>query len=200
MTEAFIKDDNKILGKLDKVLFETKDTLKNTRRKETLCLRQVSHEVAIEKSAWFHLANNCCMEMLYNLRRINEICKEHVDNNFRPLPSQYVEGFMQIRTRVSILFNDILDIMDNPEPELIRILRRHCDEIKDTISETYHGLQDQLREGDLKSMTVVYVYINTLQETQEMVSILRKYLRAYAKLKDSQFSSYPHAVPSTQKA
>lgn len=198
MTEAFVKDDAKTLGKLDKVLFETKNTLKSTRRKETLCLRRVSHEVAIEKSAWFHLANNCCMEMLYNLRRINETCKEHVDNNFRPLPKQYVERFMEIRTSISILFNDTLQMMDTPESELIRVLRRHCDEIKDTISETYHGMQNQLREGDAKSMTVLYVYINTLQETQEMVSVLRKYLRAYAKLQDSQFSSYPRVTPNFQ--
>ena len=59
--DTIVVIDNKILGKLDKVLFETKDTLKNTRRKETLCLRQVSHEVAIEKSAWFHLALLCLL-------------------------------------------------------------------------------------------------------------------------------------------
>ena len=37
-------------------------------------------------------------------------------------------------------------------------------------------------------MTVLYVYINILQESREMVSTLRKYLRAYAKLRDSEFS------------
>lgn len=31
-------------------------------------------------------------------------------------------------------------------------------------------------------MSVLYVYLNLLQESREMVSSLRKYLRAYAKL------------------
>ena len=31
-------------------------------------------------------------------------------------------------------------------------------------------------------MTVLYVYLNSLQETQEMVSNLRKFLRALIKL------------------
>ncbi len=34
-------------------------------------------------------------------------------------------------------------------------------------------------------MTVLYVYLNTLQETQEIVSSIRKYLRAYAHLTDN---------------
>lgn len=38
-------------------------------------------------------------------------------------------------------------------------------------------------------MTVLYVYINVLQETQEMVSSTRKYLRAYAKMIDNNYSS-----------
>lgn len=191
LTQAFIKEDTRTLGKLEKSLAMHKTTLKNLRRRETLCLRQVTREVAIEKSAWFHLCNNCCMGMLYNLRRINEICKEHVDNNFRPLPAQYVEGFELIRTRVEILFNDTLDMMSSGDTDTVNLLRRHCDEIKDTISDTYHKLHNQLREGDTASMTVVYVYLNTLQETQEMVSSLRKYLRAYAKLINSDFTSHP---------
>jgi hypothetical protein len=38
------------------------------------------------KSTWFYLGNNCCMSMLYNLRRITEICKEHTESNFHPCP------------------------------------------------------------------------------------------------------------------
>ncbi len=56
----------------------------------------------------------------------------------------------------------------------------------------------QLSHGDAATIGVLYVYLNTLQETREMVSNLRKYLRAYAKLRDSEFSGRPQAtaVPS----
>lgn len=189
ITDAFINENARALGKADSSLFRQKNVLKNARRKETLCLRQVSRETAIEKSTWFHLSNNSCMSILYNLRRIAEICKEHVENNFLPLPKQYTAEYELIRTRVSTLFDDTLDVMDTGAEEAIPVLRRHCDEIKDTISDAYHCLHDQLREGDTASMTVVYVYLNMLQETQEMVSSVRKYLRAIAKLRDSDFRS-----------
>ena len=191
ITRAFIGENVRVLEKAESALEREKSVLKNDRRKETLCLRQVTHETAIEKSTWFYLSNNCCMGILYNLRRINEICKEHVENNFLPLPSAYIAEFEKICGSVAELFNDTLAMMGTGVTDPIPVLRRHCDEIKDSISDTSHRLHDQLREGDAASMTVLYVYMNMLQETQEMVSGLRKYLRAYAKLRDSQFRSRP---------
>lgn len=38
-------------------------------------------------------------------------------------------------------------------------------------------------------MAVLYVYLNLLQESQEMISGIRKYLRAFAKLIDSNYST-----------
>lgn len=193
VADAFIHENAGALEKAEKSLMMQKTVLKNVRRKETLCLRRVNREVAIEKSTWFHLANNCCMSILYNLRRIDEICKEHVENNFHPMPSCYVLDFETVRMRVETLFRTTVDLLAKHETEVIPVLRRQCDEIKDTISETYHGLYEHLREGDSGSMTVVYVYLNMLQETREMISSLRKYLRAYAKLYDSEFRGHPVA-------
>jgi len=194
ITTAFIEDNERMLGKTETSLLRQKSVLKNARRKETLCLRCVSRETAIEKSTWFYLSNTCCMSILYNLRRINEACKEHIDNNFHPLPSQYVAGFEIIRSSIETLYDNILKMMSDNKPEDVTALRRRCDEIKDIVSDTYHKLYIQLREGSPASMTVMYVYLNLLQETQEMVSGLRKYLRAYAKLLDSNFSSRKRAV------
>ena len=191
ITAAFIAENSGALNKAESALAQRKNVLKNARRKETLCLRHVQHETAIEKSPWFYLSNNLCMSLLYNLRRINEVCKEHVENNFRPLPPRYTEEYELLRTRISILFNDTLEVMQSNDMQLIALLRRHCDEIKDSISAAYHRIQDHLREGDTASMTVLYVYVNILQETQEMVSSIRKYLRAFAKLRDSEFRTRP---------
>lgn len=188
ITAAFVNDDVRTLIKSEKSLTEQKRELKNDRRKETLCFRQLSREMAIEKSTWFYLGNNCCMSMLYNLRRISEICKEHVENNFLPLPQNYREDYELIRTRVGVLFNDMLTMMGMADISTVNLLRRHCDEIKDMISDTYHNLHEQLREGDPAAMTVLYVYLNMLQETQEMVSAIRKFLRAFAKMRDNDYS------------
>ncbi len=185
ITGAFLHEDIGTLEKSETRLMRRKDLLKNVRRKETLCLRKVNRETAIEKSTWFYLINNNCMSIFYNLRRINEIYKEHVGNNFLPLPSRYVADFEGIRTRVSDLFGEVLAMMAASATDTVPVLRRRCDDLKDTLSATSHSLHDHLYEGDSSSMTVLYVYLNTLQETQEIVSSIRKYLRAYAHLTDN---------------
>ncbi len=189
ITTAFINENASQLRKTENSLVREKSILKSDRRKETLCMRRVNRETAIEKSAWFHLSNASCMSILYNLRRINEICKEHVENNFHPLPPRYVGDLEMIRSRIQTLFNDVFEMMSKPKPSGIGVLRQRCDEIKDIVSDTYHILFAQLQEGDPSSMTVVYVYLNMLQETQEIISGLRKYLRAFAKLHNSNYSS-----------
>ena len=191
ITAAFIGDNAGVLNKAESSLAKQKTVLKNARRKETLCLRHLTREMAIEKSTWFYLSNNLCMNILYNLRRINEVCKEHVENNFMPLPPLYAPECELLRTRISTLFNDTLELMKSGDIAAISVLRRHCDEIKDIVSDTYHRAHDQLRDGDTSAMAVLYVYVNMLQETQEMVSSIRKYLRAFAKLRDSEFRSRP---------
>lgn len=191
ITEAFVHDNAGVLSKAESSLAKHKNVLKNARRKETLCLRHLTRETAIEKSTWFYLSNNLCMNILYNLRRINEVCKEHVENNFTPLPARYAEECEVIRTRISALFDDTLELMRTGDMDAISVLRRNCDEIKDVVSDTYHRAHDQLRDGDTAAMAVLYVYVNMLQETQEMVSSIRKYLRAFAKLRNSDYRSRP---------
>lgn len=191
VTEAFASENVKVLGKAASSLIRQKNSLKNTRRKETLGLRRIRRETALEMSAWFHLSNNCCISMLYNLSRINEICREHVDNNFMPLPEAYRLEYNEVRSRTDTLFNDTLAMIDTGAFETIPMLRRRCDEIKDYIAAVYHRLQNRLREDNPASMTVLYVYINVLQETQEMVSTIRKYLRAYAKLHGAEANPRP---------
>ncbi len=191
ITSAFIRDNAGVLNKAETSLAKQKNVLKNARRKETLCLRCLTHEMAIEKSTWFYLSNNLCMNILYNLRRINEVCKEHVENNFKPLPPHYAEECEMLCTRISTLFNDTLELMKSGDITAIGTLRHNCEEIKDIVSDTYHRAHDQLRDGDTSAMAVLYVYVNMLQETQEMVSSIRKYLRAFAKLRDSEFRSRP---------
>lgn len=188
VTEAFVKEDVKTLDKTEDALIRQKSVLKNARRKETLCLRNVNKDTAVEKSAWFHLSNNCCMSILYNLRRISEICKEHVDNNFLPLPGKHMKDYETVSKKVTSLLNDVIIIIDGNQTEHIPALRRECEEIKETVSNTYHKLYEQLQNDDAENISVLYVYLNMLQETREMVSNLRKYIRAYAKLRDSEYS------------
>lgn len=116
-----------------------------------------------------------------------------------PLPPRYTTEYELLCSRIETLFNDTIEVMKSGDMEVISQLRRHCDEIKDTVSDTYHRVQDHMRDGDVASLTVLYVYVNILQESQEMVSSIRKYLRAFAKLRDSEFRSRPTPKAFTRR-
>lgn len=185
LTDAFVNEDARTLGKVEKQLVKEKTVLKNTRSKETLCLRQLSTDTAIEYSPWFHMANNMCMAMNYNLRRITEACKEHVDNNFRPLPSHYRQSFLPLRRRIVDALVEASKLIDSDDTEAVAALRAECDGIKDTISAMTDSIYSDLPNESPDNLTVTYVYLNLLRESQEMVSSLRKLMRASAKLHDS---------------
>lgn len=182
VTDGFINDNSKLLSKAEKALVAEKDVLKGQRRKLTLCLRKVKPEIAIEKNTWFHLSINMAMSMTYNLRRINEICKEHVDNNFRPLPKQFHQSYNDVCEAIVDVLKQSENAVGENCPELIDGLRQRCEEIKRKLSCLTREVYDHLQRGDADNMTVAYVYLNVLQESQEFVTSLRKMLRAAGKL------------------
>lgn len=185
VTDGFIRDDVKVLRKAERSLIMEKVVQKNVRRKETLCFRKINKEVAVEKNTWFHLANNCCSAIVYNLRRMNEICKDHVDNNFRPLPEYYARDFYPLRNSIVDLFEKGISIWENGNYEATVPLRSECEEIKLELSRKCKEVCNSIQVDKTENLTVAYVYLNMLQESQDMVANFRHLLRAGRKLQRS---------------
>lgn len=194
VAEGFMADNTKLLSKADKALSTEKDVLKSQRRKLTLCLRMVNPATAIEKSTWFHLSLNMENSMNYSLRRINEVCKEHVENNFRPLPKHFHAPLGEVSDRIVSVIADSAAAIEESRPEVIDALRVRCEEIKDELTELSRKAYSYLRTCDQNNLTVMYVYLNLVQESQEFVTSLRKMLRASGKLNlaPSQYRSFTH--------
>lgn len=179
---GFLNHKVKLLSQAEKSLVTEKDVLKGQRRKLTLCFRKATPQTAMEKNTWFHLSNNMAMSITYNLRRINEVCKEHVDNNFTPLPSRFHDSLAAIRDEVCDIFAEAENAVDENNPVTIDELRKRCEAVKLQLSRNAKEIYDFLQNGDTSDMTVAYVYLNLLQESQELVTSLRKMLRAVGKL------------------
>ena len=182
ITDGFIQEDIRSLRKTERSFSDEKTLLKNNRRKETICLRRISQDTALEKNAWFNLGCNSMLSIMYSLRRICELCREHVDNNFMPLPECYAEGFMPVRNRITELFQKAVDIIEQGNYEATVELRQECEDLKYDMSKVCRDVLDDIRKNDTSSMTVSYVYLNMLQETREIVANLRHLLRAERKL------------------
>jgi hypothetical protein len=184
VTHGFIHDEVRVLSKADKDLARKKDYLKSIRRKETLCFQRIDRVTAIERNTWFYLSNNCLMAMLYNLRRINEVCLEHVANNFYPLPEPFANRFAVLSEQMNGVFQRSIQVIREKETEDVTELRRQCDVIKDQLRAECHRVYEYLQNGDTERLAVSYVYLNILQESQDMVSNLRRLLRAAHKLNE----------------
>ena len=182
ITNGFLEEDLRTLRKAERSLTDEKSVLKNVRRKETLCLRRVPKDIAIENNTWFHLGCNSCTGIMYNLRRMAEICREHVDNNFMPLPVRYAEEFRPLRNCILSLFERATAIWEQGAYEETIALRGDCEEMKTVLSERCKALFRQIQEDDPAQLTVIYVYLNMLQESQEMLSVLRQLLRSGRKI------------------
>ena len=183
ITDGFIHEDLRMLRRADTMLRQEKSILKNVRRKETLGMHRVTKEIAIEKNTWFHLGCNSCEQIMYSLLRICEPCLEHVDNNFTPLPQKFIDEFVPMKNGVILLFEQALTILRNGRFEETIELRADCERMKDMFSRKRKALVESIQDEERSEyISVLYVYLNLLQESQETVSLLRHMLRADRKL------------------
>lgn len=180
MTDGFIREDLKSLRKAVSSTNDEKDILKKIRRKETLGMRRIDRNVAIEKNTWFHLGSNSSEQMMYCLKRMCEPCKEHVDNNFNPLPAECAEEFVPIRDMLKSLLERTKDIIDKGNYEKADLVLAEGEELKTCLSRL-HKMRIERMQEENSSVKLSLVYLNLLQESQELVSIMRHMLRASRK-------------------
>ena len=178
VTDGFIHEDLKSLRKAMNATDDQKKMLKKRRRKELLGLRRIPITIAIEKNTWFHLGSNSCEEMLYCLKRICEPCKEHVDNNFNPISKDCVTEFLPVREEQSRLMERTRTAIENNNYEEADDILAKGDALKNSISSLRKQMMNRMQEADNASLKASMVYLNILQESQELVSIWRHLLRA----------------------
>lgn len=178
VTDGFINEDLKQLKRVMNSTDEQKKMLKKRRRKEILGLRRIPIPIAIEKNTWFHLGSNSCEQMLYCLKRICEPCKEHVDNNFNPISKECITEFLPIREELCQLIERTRTAIENNNYTEADDILVKGDALKNKISALRKQQMNRMQEADNASLKASMVYLNILQETQELVSIWRHLLRA----------------------
>lgn len=171
-----------VLRRSDRELRNEKEELKKYRRQELLALRKVPTSIAIERNTWFHLGINSSEQFLYCLRRMLEPVKEHVDNSFNPLPQLYIDEFKPIRQRINDLMKQTDSMISTRRFDNYRNVLAEADECKDELSVVRKRHIDRIQEEkDNKMLQVSLVYLNILQESQQLLSNMRHQLRAAKK-------------------
>lgn len=177
IVDGFFDEDLRRLRRAARHIDTSKATNKRNRRREMVGLRRIDPTLAIEKNTWYHLGQNSTIQMFYCLTRMCEPCREHVDNNFQPVGRESIDEFRPISTKV-------LSMMDKAKTLLVEhryrdadALRAECDRVKEEISLTRKRQFDRMQSDD-EPISTSYVYLNLLQESQELLSAVRHLLRA----------------------
>ena len=177
ITDGFINEDIKSLRKAMIRTGEEKQALKKSRRKEIIGLRRIDKFAAIEKNTWFHLGSNSCEQMLYCMKRICEPCKEHVDNNFKPLSERARTEFIPVRDEMIALMTQARDVIISGDYDKADAILKDGDGLKVKISTLRRHQMNRIHDESVNLKTAL-VYLNILQESQELVSSWRHLLRA----------------------
>lgn len=184
--DGFENENVKALRRTKNDLKNEKELLKKYRRQELLALKRVPMEIAIERNTWFHLGINSSEQYIYCLNRMLEPIKEHVDNNFNPLPKIYIDEFQAIREKINDLMKQTESMISTSRFENYRDVLADADKCKDELSVVRKRHIDRIQESrDNNNLQVSLVYLNILQESQQLLSNMRHQLRAAKKFMDN---------------
>lgn len=184
--DGLANENTRELRHANKELKKEQDMLKKFRRQEMLGLKRSPLEIAIERNTWFHLGANSNQQFIYSLRRMLDPIKEHVDNNFNPLPTEYINEFMPIRQKINDLMKMSCEQIETSRYENYREILAEADACKDELSVIRKKHIDRLQNmKDNTLMQISLVYLNVLQESQEFLSVMRHQLRAAKKFMEN---------------
>lgn len=184
--DGFENENVKMLRHTKNDLKTERELLKKYRRQELLALKRVPMEIAIERNTWFHLGINSSEQYIYCLNRMLEPIKEHVDNNFNPLPQIYIDEFQAIRATINDLMKQTESMISTSRFENYRDVLADADKCKDELSVVRKRHIDRIQESrDNNNLQVSLVYLNILQESQQLLSNMRHQLRAAKKFMDN---------------
>ena len=175
LTTAFFCEDYRRLKHVTTDVDHQRKELKRQRRKQIIALRRLDPIVSVEKSTWYFLIVNSLSQMYYCLKRMGESCREHVGNNFSPVPSEYVHEFLVLRNEIMRLY---LRSLDSASASQIRndaaVLQSLLSDYRKRI---IHDIQT--RQLNIEAMTV---FLSVVQESQELLSALRHLMRGEGKI------------------
>lgn len=180
---AFETADLKTLRQTCKNIDDLQQWKRKARSRELMALRRITPAFVLEKNTWFHLGSNAGEQMLYGLKRIAVPCRDHIDNGFYPLPDDlcqelhlvaqetvgYYEKAEQVYTQSETDVRTLLAEIEEYKVRLSALRKKHIDRITVVASSDQQMLPQQ----------TALLYLNILQESQQLLSELRHFLRAY---------------------
>lgn len=177
---GFMDENLRELRKVMSVIEEKKSYLKQVKRVGTLGVTQLEHDIAIDKGLYYYQGNDFASEIVFSIRRLTEPGKEHVDNHFSPLCEVQKEDFGKMTDEiVSFLNRSSVMIESNDYHRMDDLIAESVDL---TAKLTLLKKEELKRiQGQSGSTKVSMVYLNMVQEAQNVVSFTANLLKVSRK-------------------
>jgi phosphate/sulfate permease len=182
-TEAFFHEEYRRLRHVESDLNDERKEMKRQRRREIIGLRKLDPIVAIERNTWFFLSSTSVEQMLYSMKRMSDPCREHVGNNFSPVPTKYVTSFNALSAEVGKLLERTEQMLHDNAMDKARIIRTDAANLQKNFSQYRERIIDDMQTStaNIESLTV---FLNIVQESQSIVASLRHMIRGVMKLQE----------------
>lgn len=174
---------NENLRELRKVLNEVEEKkvhLKQVKRVGTLGVTHLEHDIAVEKGLYYYQGNDFASEIIFSIRRLTEPSKEHVDNNFSPLSEVQKGDFGKMTESIIAYLKRSASMIEKND------YHRLDDVVAESVTLT--SQLTALKKGELKriqgqsgSTKVSMVYLNMVQEAQNVVSFTANLIKVSRK-------------------
>lgn len=177
---GFMDENLRELRKVMSAIEEKKSYLKQVKRVGTLGVTQLEHDIAIDKGLYYYQGNDFASEIVFSIRRLTESGKEHVDNHFSPLCEVQKEDFGKMTDEiVSFLNRSSVMIESNDYHRMDDLIAESVDL---TAKLTLLKKEELKRiQGQSGSTKVSMVYLNMVQEAQNVVSFTANLLKVSRK-------------------
>ncbi len=177
---GFMDENLRELRKVMSAIEEKKSYLKQVKRVGTLGVTQLEHDIAIDKGLYYYQGNDFASEIVFSIRRLTGPGKEHVDNHFSPLCEVQKEDFGKMTDEiVSFLNRSSVMIESNDYHRMDDLIAESVDL---TAKLTLLKKEELKRiQGQSGSTKVSMVYLNMVQEAQNVVSFTANLLKVSRK-------------------
>lgn len=177
---GFINENLRELRKVLTAIAEKKIHLKQVKRVGTLGVTQLDHEIAVEKGLYYYQGNDFASEIVYSIRRMTEPCKDHIDNNFNPLNEVQKEDFGKMAEKIVVYLRLCAAMIRKNDYTGFEELVAESVTLTNQLTAVKKGELKRI-QGQSGSTKVSMVYLNMIQEAQNVVSYTANLLKVSRK-------------------
>ena len=182
---ALCDNDPSKLRKSVRAIDRKKQELKKEQKREILCMRKLPAEDVIERNTWFYLGMNSAEQYMYCLKRMIEPIKDHIDNNFTPMPQEYADECKPIIKEAEELMRREAEMIKERNFAAYDATREEAEKCKKQLSALRYTHTKRMQyDKNKENLRISLVYLNTLQEIQMIISTMRHQLRASKKFNE----------------